>query len=216
MKKYLLTLSVLFLSLFSSTTYASNECYTYNEGPYAGLIGGWTNFSKLHNLDFHDGYYVGGVLGYKFCNQFRIEGELSYQRNESKSFEMTHRYLGFSDNGSVEFKDCTLEKTKLKGHLRSWSYMANVLYDFNVNCLQKFLLTPYVGLGVGYTHFTSHLNDYVCQGHKTCAGRFAYQAIAGLKYQVSPTLEVGVDYRYLSPQNSFKSHRVGLVLTQAF
>ncbi len=138
--KYLSTLALLFCYLANIIHADCNQAElaenpTFQErggkGPYLSLIGGINFF----NPDYHPGYYLGSALGYKFGNNFKIECEISYQR-----IERGYSYSRFGRR-----------RQKADGHIRSWSYMANFLYNFDLN----FPINPYIGIGLGYSrnHF---------------------------------------------------------------
>jgi opacity protein-like surface antigen len=80
------------------------------------------------------------------------------------------------------------------GRLEAQSLMVNVLHNF----MPESHLGPYIGIGAGYANvkfddyrFTSrrvtHDSDWV----------FAYQAMVGMRYDLSPKAGFTLDYRYL-------------------
>jgi opacity protein-like surface antigen len=207
-------LTVLFCSFYTNLTYASccqtqepDFCYeeVKTQGPYIGLIGGLNFFDINHtNAKFDPGYYLGSAIGYKFSNSVRLEAEASYQRSEIKSAR--------SNTSAKKLRD-------LCGHMRSWSYMVNLLLDFDLNL--PFI--PYFGAGLGYsknngnwsghsTSFFTHINTKVISKRHGCA----WQGIIGIKYLICEKLEVGIDYRYFLCEKDVTNHKIGLALIRYF
>lgn len=161
------------------------------EGMYIGALGGvnllYQNNHKCdHDLKYKTGYGVGGTIGYRLCNDIRVEAEFIYRRNELK--------------GSL---DC--------GHRRSYTLMANGLYDIDLcSCI-----TPYIGGGLGaYWDKLSFPHDFC--GGKSNKTRFAIQAIAGASYSVWCNTEIFADYHYLWAAKSLQNHLFALGLRYFF
>jgi opacity protein-like surface antigen len=117
--------------------------------------------------------YSGGIFyGYKFCNNIRVEGELSFRNDRLKNLSEPEAF--------------TFGKKKKKHfHMHSVQLMANALYDFDLHPCW----TPYLGAGIGYVHLQNN-NHYE-------ADRVALQAIGGLSYKILPKTELGLEYRYV-------------------
>ncbi|MGK5594476.1 MAG: outer membrane protein [Parachlamydiaceae bacterium] len=152
------------------------------EGFYVGALGG-ANFletSKRHaeKAKFKTGYAAGGMIGYRWCNGLRLEGEVSYRHNKIKSFKFgsTMHHPG--------------------GHARTWSYLANALYDFSD--WSYWCITPYVGVGIGYGQQRLKVGSHD-SFHRHKNG-FAWQAIAGISYPIWDAAEIAVEYRFLKGQ----------------
>ncbi len=178
---------------------------------YAGAFGGanWLNIHRINGfrLKTKVGYAVAVSAGYKFDNGFRIEGEVSYRRNNLNTKEITKNI----SIDSVNFK--------AKCPFHSWSYMANFLYDFDRVSYYLPNIVPYVGFGVGYTqnhaNFKTRVNHQHC--HYKAEGKgFAYQAIAGVGYRITDSTTLALEYRYFDGKNRAADHGVGLVLRQSF
>lgn len=86
------------------------------------------------------------------------------------------------------------------GH-KAWRAMANAYYDFGSGDFR-----PYIGGGIGYVDIKARLfaarapfpNEtpfLILDDHK---GEFAYQAMAGVAYQISPSVALTAQYRWLS------------------
>ncbi len=128
------------------------------------------------NMATDIGYAVGGFVGYDFGNSFRVEGELAYRRNALN--EMSQGGLAMA----------------MEGYVSSTALMVNGLYDFDSGSA----LTPYIGGGVGVAQFSVRdamfvdIPDTPTNQDDTV---FAYQFIAGVGYELSPTLTLFADYR---------------------
>lgn len=143
---------------------------------YVGVLGGVNLLQNEHRHDdsikYKTGYTAGAFAGYGFCNNIRVEGEFLYRRNNVKHIK--------NDKGTFH---C--------GHYRSYSLMANCLYDFNI-C---YPVTPYLGVGIGADRVTTAISipESGFKNHKT---RFAAQGIAGFSYPICDNTEMSIDYRY--------------------
>jgi opacity protein-like surface antigen len=83
---------------------------------------------------------------------------------------------------------------RVNGHLdvQQTSVMANVYYDF----LADQPLTPYVGAGAGIA-FINRSGGLA----RTDDTEFAYQAIVGVGYKVTPNVRINLDGRYYGTLN---------------
>jgi OmpA-OmpF porin, OOP family len=161
---------------------AQAQFYLGGEGGWTGLEGtrssiNGTNpitkqtFSFPINQSFNDGFNVGARAGYQM-GPWRFEGEYSYRQNASNATA-----LGSRLNGTVDTN----------------SFMANAIYDFNLG----WPLTPHIGMGIGVADLNGNVNGPNIGYHsKTSDAVFAYQALAGIRYMISPTLALDLDYRY--------------------
>ncbi len=114
------------------------------------------------------------------------------------------------------------ESGSFKHHSRrySWSYMANMLYDFESCSCYIQNVVPYVGFGLGYSQLhlkeKNHHNDLHKIGKDSKQSGFAYQAIAGIGYNLTDSTTLAVEYRYLKGEKHPKNHTIGLAVRQAF
>jgi opacity protein-like surface antigen len=134
---------------------------------------GGTNF----DLDSgHGALIAGGVT----IGGYQLELEGSYRRNSIGGIQTPERTFGAN------------------GRLETYAVMANLIYGFDLYSVD---LRPYVGVGAGYARVgikgfespelgqaTVSDNDYV----------LAYQAFAGVSYQLTRSTDVFVAYRYFS------------------
>lgn len=118
-----------------------------------------------------------GALGYQFGNGFRVEGEVAYRASG----------ISGSTNGGAS------------GETNAASLMANAFYDIRTGT--KF--TPYVGAGIGGAVVT--FDNVTIPGSSNRIDDsdlvLAYQAMAGVAYQLDHNLKLDVGYRYLGTES---------------
>lgn len=157
------------------------------EGFYVGLGGGlnlndsgdFEYLGESASPDMQPGFVGLGAVGYAFGNGLRVELEGGYRYNAVDE----------------------VDGVGVDGHLSAWHTMVNALYDFDLGSR----LSPYVGAGVGAAFVTADA-ELPNSGVFTADGSnigidstdvgFAYQAIAGLAYNVTDTLALTADYRF--------------------
>lgn len=129
------------------------------------------------NLDYKGGYTLGLAAGW------------SATRNIGLEFEYAHR--GFDYGGRVRIDDG--DKTKLDGKSKVNTIMVNIIYNYagfgmNMN------VQPYVGGGLGAAQIdiSGDTSDWV----------FAYQAMVGLGYAVSPNWSIYGEGRWLGANDA--------------
>jgi len=143
--------------------------YSFSGGLDGDIADG--NNSAEYDVDFGNDWMGALGLGYAFQNGFRAEGELGY------------RYNDWGPETIADPVDFDVE-----GYARSWSAMANLFYDFN----RGGGVEPYVGVGVGAARIGAGI-DGVGSDQDTV---LAYQALAGLAFDVTEQLDVDVGVRY--------------------
>jgi opacity protein-like surface antigen len=164
-----------------SGTYTS-EGFTYDfDGSFE------TNYKKGVDLDV--------VAGYDF-GMFRVEGELGWKRAKHKSYDdVTITYT--SSEGDTYTS--VLGDVDADGKTTVTSAMVNVLLDFG----NADGLSFYAGGGAGWSStkyklgFDETGDAFVdsLSGSEKDSG-FAWQAIAGVRYAISPNMDLGLKYRY--------------------
>ena len=134
-----------------------------------------TGASVSSGLDFDSGYALGAAVGYDFSPSLALEGEYVY-RNADASF----KNVG-SNNGET----------------KSNAFMVNALYKFQPLGAQG-QFHPYAGAGIGVADLQVK-ND----GEKLDSDyNFAYQAIAGVSYDVAPQWSLYSEARYFAISSS--------------
>lgn len=123
-------------------------------------------------IGFNEGFAFGAAIGYEFESNIRVDGEVSYQKNDPfRSVELT-----LAGEGVV---DSYYESE----NLHTVTVMANTYYAFN----NSSDFVPYVGGGIGYGRMFSDFDGI---------DAFSYQATAGLDYFFTGKFSVGVKYRF--------------------
>ena len=163
-----------------------------DDGAYIAIFGGFAqlpgNVNERHfgNVKYKSGYDAGGALGFQ-GGPIRYEGEVSYIRAETKSFN----YRG------IRAKD-------VSGHANATTYMANVFYNF---FHQESILNPFIGVGLGFAHINATLNSSNTPGFSATRNKVAYQGMAGLRLSVTDNIAVGANYRYFTTTRAEKFGR---------
>jgi opacity protein-like surface antigen len=162
----------LFLAVALSASPARAQFYLGAEGGWTGLEGTKDKIGGITiDRSFDDGFNAGARFGYKW-NEWRFEGEYSHRENTSNT---------------------TRFGARLNGDFVTDSFMANAIYDFNVG----WLVTPHIGFGIGGADATGSLKSANFGTlSKTSDFVFAYQAIAGIRYYITPQVALDLDYRY--------------------
>lgn len=132
-------------------------------------------------LEFGTAVSAGGALGYAFSFGLRTEAEFSYIYNP------VTREEGVAVGGSF----------------RNYLYMVNLYYDVKHPSLHPF--KPYIGGGVGAARVNED-HEFIFTPGTGPAGIFndphdwtalAYQARAGIAYEVTKWLDLSIGYRYV-------------------
>lgn len=188
MMKSALTSGAIALGFLSVAAPASAEDGRHNRGRYYVGVAGGANFAS--DSDFADiaggvpydtGYAISGVVGYQFAEQpygnFRTELEAFYSEND------------IGDN----FVPNTGLTSGLGGDLKNAGAMVNVYYDMS-QLNSRFV--PFVGVGVGFSNVDLNIDGagLTYGDDKTV---FAYQAIAGVRYDLNDNWALTLDGRYV-------------------
>ncbi|MCP4577812.1 MAG: porin family protein, partial [Deltaproteobacteria bacterium] len=122
------------------------------------------------------GWGIAGGPGYRY-GDFRVEAEVLYGRSDAD-------HVSFSGGGG-----------DLSGYYDMWGITANFYYDIPTGT--KF--RPYVGAGLGGTHFTA--NDItLAGGFPSTHGSntlFTYKLMAGVSYVLTDAWRVFLGYRFM-------------------
>jgi outer membrane protein OmpA-like peptidoglycan-associated protein len=171
MKIRTLALATVALVTVAGTASASDAT-----GWYAGIAAGydfmptldWKQGSVPHKQELVDSALVTGSLGYKFDQNWRLEGEVGY----------VNAPLGKSAN--------------LDGHERISSMLLNLNYDMPID--DKLAVT--VGLGAGWGWGALLAQNTAANFVGGTRSNFMWQAIAGVSYSLTDNLDLTLDARY--------------------
>ena len=157
--------------------------------------------------NFDSGFNAGARGGYQW-GPWRFEEEYSYRHNGLSSFTFT----GPAGNTA------TTSGGHGQGQANSHAIMTNAIYDFTVG----WPVSPHIGVGIGAVEVidSASVNSFTLNkaigapivpntplsvAPQTFGGtilhgsgwRFGYQAIAGFRYDFTPSVSFDLDYRYL-------------------
>jgi opacity protein-like surface antigen len=124
------------------------------------------------------GLALGAAVGYDFGNNIRVEGEISYQKND----------LNKASFAGVD--------AALTGDTSNLGLLLNGYYDF----ANTSRFTPFISAGLGFDKVK--LNDFYIPGsgepsYSDDDTVFAYQVGVGIGYAVNKKVSIDVKYRYL-------------------
>jgi len=187
MKKNLLIIFVILLTLFlTAPVYGAEGLYVSGYFGFAMASDSDLTDSTVPgvtvNTEFDTGPALGAALGYDF-NKFRVEGEISYQKN---------------DVSQIGSQGVLLNNT---GKVTAFSFLINGYYDF----INKSAFTPYISAGLGFAQV--EFNDLDISGLGFSGSNdedtvFAYQVGIGLGYAVTEKITIDVRYRYIGTEDS--------------
>jgi opacity protein-like surface antigen len=186
MKKNLLIISVCVLAIFfSSSAYSAEGLYVSGNIGFAMLSDSDITDSTLPGAtittEYDTGWALGGALGYDF-NRFRVEGEISYQKNDVDKIGA----MGVSFDAS--------------GDVSSLVFLINGYFDF----VNDSGFTPYISAGLGYAKV--EFNDLKVPAISSLSAGdddsvFAYQVGLGVGYAVTEQVTIDVKYRYFATED---------------
>jgi len=130
------------------------------------------------------GVVGGGAIGYQFNKFLRTEINVQAGYNNVDSIDL----------GGVKFKGA--------GDVVSMSAMGNVLVDLPLNVwidhpFGSKGVTPYVGLGVGYLYTDIDRDSGALLIVDDSNSSLAWNALAGVAFEVAPGMEATLNYRYM-------------------
>ncbi len=176
--------------LFSATPAKSADSWYLN-------INGGANFNRdaevdvpsLSSIDFETSQDTGsvmwGALGRRFKSGLRVEGEVSFRKNDFEDIfvSVPATLIGVALSGTTE----------LSGDITTFGFMGNLAYDFDTG--SKF--RPYVLVGLGGAYVSA--NDITASSILLVDDGdfvFAYQAGTGIYYAATKHFSIGLSYRF--------------------
>ncbi|MGE4013594.1 MAG: outer membrane protein, partial [Alphaproteobacteria bacterium] len=151
------------------------------------------------------GAAVGGVIGWSWDWGLRVEGEAAWRRNNFNFASASITNPGIPTGG------INIGVT-VDGSVQTISGMINAYYDFRV-----WRLRPYVGVGIGAAQSTLHIKSGLIGASVNSDDvTFAFQAMAGVNFPVTPNVMVGFEYRFfgvLGPDWDVSNFTAGLATT---
>ena len=187
MKKNLFITFVCLLAFFSSApVYGAEGLYVSGNFGFAMASDSDLTNSTVPgttiNTEFDTGVAIGVALGYDF-SKFRVEGEMSYQKNDVS--QIGSQGVFFNNTGKAV----------------AFSFLINGYYDY----INSSAFTPYISAGLGFTQI--EFNDIDISGAGFSGSDdsdtvFAYQLGIGVGYSVTEKITIDVRYRYIGTEDS--------------
>ncbi|RYE50364.1 MAG: porin family protein, partial [Rhizobiaceae bacterium] len=148
-------------------------------------------------VDNKTGFDVDGIIGYDF-GMFRLEGEVAYKQTRVTEIDTTSSRTPALIGPPAGVGAPPGAYTEASGKNKALSFMVNGLLDFG----GEDGFSGYVGGGAGvarvkFSGYNVSGDDFLNDEDS----RFAWQAIAGVRYPVSTNVDVGLKYRYFNVQN---------------
>jgi opacity protein-like surface antigen len=170
--------------------------FTTTQTPAAPSVGAGpadTTFNNAYGIDYKRGSDIDLIAGFDF-GAFRLEAELGRKRAKLDQFEVNNGFISSlntalnrpsaaPDPGAPGFAALSGNDFDLNGSVKVRSIMGNALLDFG----NPEGLSFYAGGGLGRARVK-------LLGDRDSA--WAGQAIAGVRYALSPNIDVGLKYRY--------------------
>ncbi|MCP4269350.1 MAG: porin family protein [Candidatus Brocadiaceae bacterium] len=186
MKGKIVLLSCLFLVLLSTSVLADPQGKGFYLSGTAGAV--WLSDADYEEagdsseVEYDPGFLLGAAAGYDF-GMLRTEAEFAYRQN---SFDKWKDITV----GGVNYGDFSAS-----GDVTTLSYLLNGYIDFE----NKSSITPYIGGGLGFANVDA--DDLTIAGVKLSDEDdtvFAYQAAAGIGYDINKKLTMDIGYRYFA------------------
>ena len=131
---------------------------------------------RLVETEFDAGLVTTSVLGFKYSDNIRLEGEFAWRKN---------------DGSSLAFQG--IDRPIAAKGAESYSFLVNALYDIPTD--SKF--TPYIGAGAGIG-FLENEFLYGPVNFEDSDTNFVYQAIAGISLPLTENITGFTDARYFA------------------
>jgi len=187
MEKNLLIIFVCILAFFFSAPVCSAEGI-YVSGNLGFAMAGDSDLTDSAapgvtvNTEFDTGLAVGAALGYDF-NRFRVEGEISYQKNDVDKISAQGVFFAAT------------------GDARALSFLINGYYDFK----NRSAFTPYISAGLGFAQIEFNDLNISGLGFSDSSDEdtvLAYQIGMGIGYAVTGKVTIEVKYRLFGTEDS--------------
>ena len=159
--------------------------FNVNAGPaftHDGMVTELTGFAAGNRINYDTGFGVDAAIGYVFNDIASVEFEVGWIGNE------LDRVQGFTMSDTF---------------LYNAPFMVNVTLQYPI---PHSTVTPYVGVGGGGSA-TTFDTDGFSNGSITMFGNdtdvvFAYQAFAGVRFDLNERMSLGIRYKYFATEDS--------------
>lgn len=166
-----------YVGVFGGGNWGSDHAFAVETAPTVSAD------TLVWDTEAETGFVVGGAVGLhlnQFMDGLRAEVEVAYRENSVDG-------VFASSVGTIPGIG-TLEVDQ-----SSFAVLANLWYDFNVGGI-----TPYVGGGIGWAESQVEGNQVtiVTRPFDFSNSGFAWQLGAGINFDISPNVVLGLGYRY--------------------
>ena len=160
-----------------------------SDGSYRDFYNGY-GYKVSTTVEADSGFATGMVIGRSF-NNFRLEGELAYQKNDINSY--TENGVTFDDGDYYPIGD---KYSVSDADITSKALLVNGYYDFK----NSSNFTPFVGVGVGFadvelSYYGESESDTVPAAQVSIGANFAFteKVSLDLKYRYFVTKDLDFD-----------------------
>jgi len=186
---YLTSVNLQNLNPYFSNLYATNSTFSQ----YLKSLGATVNSNSTYSLNYSFMGLLGAQVGYRY-NNFRMELEGFYNTNPVN-------YLAIN---AVKLSSNSSKDAYVSGQTNISAGFVNFYYDLIAPGNIDSSISPYIGLGVGYSRVQNNLNlqvEDILINQSSLAqtkGAVAGQLIAGLAYFIDNDSYFGCDARIFS------------------
>lgn len=162
--------ALLATTLLASAAYADNA---KTSGVYvAGQMG--LNSPTHDDGTLDNALSIAGAVGYRFNQNLRLEGEISYRNND--------------------YKESIPGLINLTGDAKTTNFMVNAWYDFT----NSSPITPYLGGGIGISRGELKLKEAAWGIDESDSDTaFVWQLGGGVAFDIAENIALTADYRYI-------------------
>ena len=151
--------------------------------------------------DFDSGLAIGLAIGVEMSDSFSLQFDIGYMKNDVDTLKLDG--IGIDPalfGGSLELEQMPI--------------MFSAIWNGSGSNIQ-----PYAGFGLGTTHGELTLDlDATLLGTAVSTSEdewaFTYQALAGIKFELSPSADMSIDYRFLHADygdgSDLDNHTIGM------
>ena len=192
--KTLCLFSLTALVILTGAAAAHAQTYYYypeGAGPYlrAGIGPAFFQNGRVNNfggpaggtIDYQTGLSADVAMGFAFNKYVATDLELGFVGAKLQSAQ------GYSSANS---------------YLYEAPFMGNLILSYPI---PQTILVPYIGAGVGGSAVTFNTDNFGNNSISVVGNEsdvvFAYQAFAGVRFQLNPTMSLGVGYKYFATES---------------
>ncbi|MFC1491218.1 outer membrane protein [Nitrospinota bacterium] len=185
MRRKIILAFVAFLLGAAMNSASAEEGYylSLHAGPLFPLVSDNSGTNISFEIEHKIGFAVSSALGRSWANGFRVEGEISYRRNEAEKVDIDR------------IRNTTDLNVGVDGNFETLAFMANGA--FNLETGMKF--SPFILGGIGWARVAANdiLRDSVIDIVNDHDWVLAFQLGVGVNYKISDVLKFETAYRFM-------------------